>query len=183
MVWNKLYCADFIKKHRFGEGFIYEDSEFMPRLLYGCKKLVKIDHSYYTYNIHLSPGETSHSEKNPFKIKSAITSAKNVADFFKEHYVRDITEHTFQRYLNTLTESYFNCWERRKDQGCRELKKDILKELREHRTTIKKDKTLSNNRQLHLFYVSPRLFCWLKYMYRSLKSFKYRIRVFVTGKN
>lgn len=183
MVWNKLYRADFIKQYRFGEGFIYEDSEFIPRVLYGCKKLVKHDHSYYTYNIHLSPGETSHSEKNYFKIQSSIKSARSVAEFFADHQTPKITDYTFQRYLNTLTDSYLSCWQRRKDQACRNLQKDILKELRQKRGMVLEHPVFSTNRQLRLFYVSPLLFCWLKTAFRSFKQIKYRVRVVLTGKN
>lgn len=183
MVWNKLYCADFIKKHRFGEGFIYEDSEFVPRLLYGCKKLVKIDHSYYTYNIHLSPGETSHSEKNPFKIKSAITSAKSVAEFFAAHPVPKVTDYTFHRFLNSITESYFNCWQRRKDRIYCDLQREILTEARKYRDIVREHPIFSASRQLRLFYFSPLLFCCLKAMYRFFNKLKYRTRVLLTGRN
>lgn len=183
MVWNKIYKACLLQRFRFCEGIVYEDAEFTPRVLHHCKKLVKYDHSFYTYNIRLEPGQISHGKKNAYKIQSAITSAKNVAVFFAEHYVPDITEHTFQRYINALVEGYFLCWENRKDEKCRELKKATLNELQNQREEIEKLSLLSRNWQLRLFFISPFLFCCFKSAYRYMKQLKYRIRVCLTGRN
>lgn len=182
MVWNKLYRANFIKQFRFREGFIFEDCEFMPRVLNSCKKLVKRDHSYYTYNIHLSAGETSNPKKTFFKIQSSVTSARYVAEFFVGHPVSKISEYTFQRYLNALMEGYFNCWYLYKDPACRKLKKDLFEELKKQKDFIFNHSTFSKNRQLRLFFTSPLLFCLLKWVYRASKDLKYRITVILTGK-
>ena len=152
-------------------------------MLYGCKKLVKIDQSFYTYNIHLSAGQTSHSEKNLFKIRSAVISAKHVYEFFVDKSIQKIADYTYQRYINTLTESYLNCWGLKKDLACRDYGKEILHELHLHKPILMQHAELSKNKQLRLFYVSPLLFCWMKRMFRWLKQLKYRVYVWLTGKN
>jgi glycosyltransferase involved in cell wall biosynthesis len=183
MVWNKLYKAQILRDLRFREGFIYEDSEFMPRVLYACKKLVKHDHSYYTYNIHLSVGETSHSEKNYFKINSSVISAGLVAEFFADKGNEKIKHYTCRRYWNTLLEAYYNCRLLRKDPKCRSYAKELRDLVRKEKGTILKSPKFTERWQFQLFYLSPGLFCGLKRSMRGMKKFKYSVRKRLTGKN
>jgi hypothetical protein len=183
MVWNKVYKAALLERLRFREGFIYEDSEFMPRVLHACKKLVKHDHSYYTYNIHLSVGETSHSEKNYFKIHSSVTSSSYVAEFFADKDNERIAQYTAQRYWNSLLEAYYNSWLLRKDVQCCNYGKELLGILRQKKREIIKGPDYRGKWQFRIFYFSPILFCWMKQAFRWLKDMKYRIRVLLTGRN
>lgn len=182
MVWNKLYKASLLRELRFKEGFIYEDSEFMPRVLYHCAKLVKHDHSYYTYNIHLSVGETSHSEKNLFKIRSAVISATHVAEFFRGTSAHRVAEYTQRRYWNALTEGYYNCWLLRGQSQCRSYGKELLNKARKEKAGIL-DSSSSGKWQLQLFLIAPWAFCWMKWGVQKAKYLKYRIRVRITGRN
>lgn len=183
MVWNKLYKASLLRDLRFREGFIYEDSEFMPRVLYACKKLVKYDRSVYTYNIHLSVGETSHSEKNYFKISSSVISSGLVAEFFADKGNEKLAQYTRRRYWNMLLEAYYNCWLLRKEPQCHDYGKELRKRVHQEKNAIRKSPDFEGKWQFTVFLVSSTLFCLMKKAFRGAKALKYRIRVMLTGRN
>lgn len=183
IVCTKLYKAQLLRDLRFREGFVYEDSEFMPRVLHACRKLVKYDHSYYTYNIHLSGGQISHSEKNYYKISSAVISARYVAEFFADKDNEKIAVHTRHRYWSALLEAYYNCWLRRKDTQCQNYKKELRSIVRNEKDIILKGPKFGDKWQLSLFLFSPWMFCVMKQGFRTMKGCKYRIRRKLTGRN
>lgn len=98
MVWNKLYKASLIHDVTFFEGYMNEDLEFTPRILFYAKKIVKYEKDFYTYNIHLGSDSTSGMKNTIWKLESNIIMHKRVMDFFQEHMIDNISFHTAGMY-------------------------------------------------------------------------------------
>ena len=180
MVWTKIYRTSLLRNLRFVEGYILEDVEFTPRAYYFANQVVKIEKSLYNYNIHLGTASTSGMGESLLKVKSRIYVRKCLLEFFSQNYVSTISEYQERSYYMTLIGAYFECWNQKRKTGFAELGEDALKILMQEKKKILQMNLGWKNR---LFYLSPSVYCLCVKLLRITKRAKYKIHVFITGKN
>lgn len=74
--WNKLYNRKLWEKHRFPEGYWYEDLGIVPVVVANANNVVKIDKALYYYDISRDSSQTN--TINPLKLKDKIVMVENV---------------------------------------------------------------------------------------------------------
>lgn len=180
MVWTKIYKAELLKDIRFVEGYIHEDVEFTPRVLYAAKKIIKYNKSFYNYNIHLGASSTSGMKLSIHKLASAVYMRKRTADFFTENYVKRVSEYTRTAYFDSLINAYYECRLRQRKSSEFKLKgQEFLSEINKWKIDI----LSSAGWKTKLFFFSHTLYCTAVWNLRTAKRIKYKLRVILTGKN
>ena len=170
-VYVKLYRADLFKEIRFMNGFIHEDVEFTPRILFAANKIVKYDYDYYNYNIHLGSDSISAMGPSLFKMKSGLEAKKRIYMFFKEHPLERISEYTLTAYAETIMSTYYEA-NKRKDKEAAEFKKPLPKQYNELYPSLNLKPIFSRKLLFRLFRISPKLFCFVKNFAKKTKLIK-----------
>lgn len=180
---TKLYKRTLLKNIRFFEGYRFEDTEFIPRVLYKANTIVKYEQPFYTYNIHLGPDSFTGSKQNKNKIYSSIYMRKRVSDFFKTNYIDIITEHTHAMYIDGLLNGYYECLSCENDKSLKNTARKIHKTIKTMKKEIKTSTYIKRKWRYNLFFISPFLYVTFRKILHFIKKAKYTIRVILTGRN
>lgn len=180
LVVTKLYKAELLQNIRFCEGYIHEDVEFTPRVLYAAKRIIKYNKSFYTYNIHLGASSTSGMKLSVHKLDSTVYMRKRVANFFEGNYVERVSEYTKSMYYDSLINAYYECRLRQhKNHEFKSKGQEFLDEINGQKKNI----LSCAGWKAKLFFFSRMLYCAAVWNLRTAKKVKYRLRVILTGKN
>lgn len=174
VLWNKLYKRKVFSSLRFMSASISEDSEIMPKILYSCKKIVKINSNWYNFNIR--PNSLSRSKFN-IKDLSSIDAHKSVSDFFKEHLKTDdrlakISEYTDSLYYDSYYTVFCLCYENRKIPEYRNASKEIEKKVDE----LYKKNLFCKTLKKKLFNISPVAYYCMRKLLHKFGHFKWLMR-------
>ena len=110
VVWGKLYKKEVVEQTLFQEGMIYEDEEFMPRLISKIQNVCVDSRQMYFYRVR--PNSTMTSKFRPKKL-DVIIACQSRIDFLKElGYKRLYRQAVVDYYIHlqrllTMTESAF----------------------------------------------------------------------------
>ena len=113
--WLNLYRRDFLLRNDlyFRKGFVFEDTEMLPRLFLAAEKLVYIDYPFYNYVIRANSIMTA--KASPEKQNMAIEIYSGWLERF-----RQVEDSEYQRYLyGILIRSYVSTARRLGIEGWR----------------------------------------------------------------
>ncbi len=180
MVWSKIYRTSALGHLRFSEGYIMEDVEYTPKAFYAANKIVKIEKTFYNYNIHLGTASTSGMGTNLLKVRSGIHARKSLREYFAHCPTEWLRDYEQSAYYTTLMNAYYESWNQRDKPEFAKLQKETLRELTENR-----EKVLLKcpGKKTKLFYLSPLLLCIATKAVREYKKYRYKLHVKITGKN
>ena len=183
MVWNKIYKFELIKDFRFLEGFIHEDVEFTPRIIYAAKKVARYYDTFYNYNIHLGQNSTSGMKINPAKLKSAIIVRKRILHFFENHPIEKITDYTKSIYINALANGYFESTANKKSSPeFAKMQGTFRPELENYKNEIKSNPYVKPKWKYSLLFHAPFVYVCIVKILRIVRIIPYKLKVILTGK-
>lgn len=186
MVCTKIYRSSLLKRIRFYEGCIaYEDIVYAPMAYFAAKKIVKLNKSFYNYNIHLGANSTSGMCVNMKKTSSQVYMFEQLKSFFNENYVQGITEYINNRNIDIKESAYYDFYiiEKRDKISCKNERQSILSDLKKIRAELQSRNEYRPGIKTKLFFFSTKLFCVAVSCKRTMKQIKYKATVFFTGKN
>jgi len=96
-IWNKLYKRELITKSgiSFAEGRYFEDTLFMPILLYSAEKIVSIEKYFYYYVRRVSSITLSYSKKHA---DDMIFSIEELNRFLKDKKITEDYKISYRRF-------------------------------------------------------------------------------------
>ena len=178
VVWNKLYKADLLKNLRMVEGYIHEDVEFTPKVLYSAEKIVKYNYNFY--NFYFSANSISRSTYSLKNAKS-IEMHRRVPRFFKDkggEYIY-IYKHTYSLYRGALFNHFYECTRRKNDPAFLALSKSFQEEISSTQTDALEILATPPSWKERLFIFSPRLWCFAVSTVRNAREIKWKMKKYV----
>ena len=171
---TKLYRAQFLKEKnlRFAEGYLHEDVEFTPRVLFFANKIVTYDDSFYNYNIHLGQDSISGQRFSIRKTASLLEVKRRIFAFFCEHPIDQVSEYAQVGYADAMMHAYYVGRDHGTPEG-KQLWKPIPKLYRKHYRFLKGNPCTGSKRYL-AFYLSPALFYAVKRGYKAVQKWRKR---------
>lgn len=180
MVWTKIYRTSALGHLRFSEGYILEDREYTPKAFFSANKILKIEKTFYNYNIHLGTASTSGMGTNLLKVRSSIHIGRKLCEYFSGCHERWIDNYQKTSYYESLMNAYYESWKQKNNPEFVKLQQEILLEL-----TNEKEDVLCKlpEKKTKLFYISPLAFCLAKNAVIGVRRCRYKLYVKLTGKN
>ena len=166
VVWNKLYRRALFDEIHFTEGFICEDVEITPKLLYSARLIAKYNYNFY--NFFFSPNSVSRSSYS-LKHYHALKVRKYIVDFFGEVALERYRQYTEALYIGALYSNYCECYARRKDAEYRDAARSIVREAKEYFQHILKNPYTTAWR-VYLFRLFPQGYYAVARVYRWAKA-------------
>lgn len=143
--WNKLYKKDVLKEIEFKKGYVYEDVEFIYRLLPNLNSIGYVPGYYYNYMQR--EGSITYTYND--KLYHMVDNFDTIIKYYKENNIfdeyREEIEYVFMRYaFATFIKRLAKC----KDKKKFKLGVDyVLKKVKDNFPEYKKNKYLSYSKK------------------------------------
>lgn len=170
VVWGKLYRAEYVKMYPFPEGKIYEDEEFVFKVMYKANECVITNkHMYYYY---MSDDSIIRNTKRRVSF-DFIDILEDRIRFLKKQKDSILIEYTKKELCIRLVVGY--CDAKKKNMDCNDIKKIRYLFLKYYKATNWKLGFPNKERQaIKLFYYFPNLFSFIENHLAIIQKTKYR---------
>lgn len=152
----KIIKRDFLMQNNlfFMENIMHEDNEFIPRMFFFAKKVLRVDKNFY--NVYNNPKSITRSA-NPKKSFDLIKVAKSHASFIRDKVMEERLKLEFYNYIGLAINSALNNT-KLMDNSNKAFFYCELKKNKESFFLMKKSSSLKYRLEARLYLISSNLF-------------------------